>query len=776
MSGLRRALARLCAGIVAASLRRPRSAIAAVLALVLAVAPGLLLLQVRTDGRLLVPEADPAVRYDREVAAHFGLRDPIVVFLDTGRADGLYDAAFLRRLADLTAALQARPAIGERHVVSLATEPSDRFANNAFTPRRLLDPLPDTPELLVRLRRDLATIGILDGTLVAHDHSGATLLVGVPAEGDRTALVGEVERLAREVVGDSAAVHVVGAPVAEALLGVHILQDLALLVPLSVALIAGVVFWFCRRRAAVLLAMGKIGACLLFVFGLMGVVGSPVYLTTAILPVMLVTLGLADEIHLLADYQQRLSADPDPVAHTLQAMTRAIVLTSITTAAGFASFLFSDLAPVRSLGVFAPVGILFCLLWTLVATPAVLRLLGPRAMVRPEAAMARRSRLAHVFAQRVRGHAAALRLLLAGITLAAAFGCLRLHVQDSWIDGFARGSAFRVSTDLVNRKLFGTHTLLLVLTAEQPEGQPPPRGLVHSGPLLDPTRIAAIGRLEEFARGQPGVGGVLGLHSQLAALAYVSRGRRERAIEPTVHEVERLVRLFGTARGDDRRREMLDDAMRSTVVMCVLENANYRDTRGLMAALRTHAERELAPLRMTMAFAGDVAVSQAMIPAIIATQLSSLLLTLALNFLVLWLALASLRRAALCSLPSVLGVLWVFGTMGFADIPLAVATSMFCAISLGIGVDYAVHWHERVTAAKRRGVTDAPLEGLAASAPAIAADTIAIAAGFGLLAVSQVPANARLGLLVALALLSSCAVTLLGLGASFGGRRASRGG
>ena len=44
------------------------------------------------------------------------------------------------------------------------------------------------------------------------------------------------------------------------------------------------------------------------------------------------------------------------------------------------------------------------------------------------------------------------------------------------------------------------------------------------------------------------------------------------------------------------------------------------------------------------------------------------------------------------------------------------------------------------------------------------ADTSAIALGFGILAISQVPSNARLGLMVAGALAVGCALTLVGLG------------
>ncbi|HEX9640676.1 MAG TPA: MMPL family transporter, partial [Candidatus Krumholzibacteria bacterium] len=102
--------------------------------------------------------------------------------------------------------------------------------------------------------------------------------------------------------------------------------------------------------------------------------------------------------------------------------------------------------------------------------------------------------------------------------------------------------------------------------------------------------------------------------------------------------------------------------------------------------------------------------------------------------------------------------------MGWLGMPLGVATSMFCAIILGISIDYAIHFLERFNAAKACGHAAPELLALREAGPAIVVDALAIALGFGLLSVSQVPANGRLGLLVALALLSGCLLTLLGLG------------
>ena len=149
--------------------------------------------------------------------------------------------------------------------------------------------------------------------------------------------------------------------------------------------------------------------------------------------------------------------------------------------------------------------------------------------------------------------------------------------------------------------------------------------------------------------------------------------------------------------------------------------------------------------------------------------MASLLLALGSALITVSILLRSLRAGLCAVLPPTVAATWVLGAMGWVGIPLGVATSMFCAITLGIGIDYAIHFLEGVRRARDAGEHDPVRRAVDEVGPAIAIDTAAIALGFGLLAISQVPANARLGLLVALALLAGSVLTLGGLGALLSG-------
>ncbi len=147
-------------------------------------------------------------------------------------------------------------------------------------------------------------------------------------------------------------------------------------------------------------------------------------------------------------------------------------------------------------------------------------------------------------------------------------------------------------------------------------------------------------------------------------------------------------------------------------------------------------------------------MSQGLIGAVVATQVQSLALSLVGIFAVTaWLA-RSARRGWLCVVPAAFAVLLDFAAMGWLGIPLGVATSMFAGMTLGVGVDYAIHLLARAERLRREGQEDEPalVQALAATGPAILIDSASSILGFAVLLLSQVPANHRLGGLLSLSL------------------------
>lgn len=856
-----------------ASIRHPCRTLAVTLLLTLAAAPGLLRLQLRTDGHALVPHDDPAVAYDSRVRAELGVRDPIAVVLRTAHPDGIFNAATLRRVRDLTAALRRLDGVTAADLTSLATEPGFRFAPGTFTVLPLLEPLPQTPEDLARLRDDLRRLRIYDGILTGAGGRATAVIVGVPPGARREAFYRRVRALARAQAGGLDTVEVLGAPVAESLLGSHILTDLGVppallgetastllarrgpgLLLLALAVMALVSFAALRHPVAVLLPLLMIGCCLVLVFGVMGWLGIPVYLTTVVLPVLLTAVCVADQIHILRWYarlrRERPDRDPvEQVRETMDALAAPVAITCLTTVAGFLSFSLSPLAPVQTFSWFSALGSLASLAWALATAPAALVLLRPDFGASP-----RRARPGWDLGTLARGLAAWIirrrRIVLAAtglLVLVALDGARRVIVQDSWIDGFAPESGFARSMHRFDRDFLGIHILRVIVQAEPvrfagaveaggvddrsltvaashlpapigPErlggswvrlqrlpgagrdaadwsawitdarrdgdrlvlalpalgGSPRFRLAPREGerlayevdqePLLAPDTLAAIGRLEDFLARQPGVGGVRGPAGALETTGFLLDPDRpgSRSLPQDPLQARSRWSHYARVRGPERLRQMVDPGASRAAITVFLKGSNYVDTRRLMADLRAEEAAHLRPRGLRLSFAGDVAVSQALIRAVVATQVQSLLSTL-LGILAMTALLSrSLRRGLLCAAPPALAILLNFAAMGWLGIPLGVATSMFAAMTLGIGIDFPIHLLERYKRSREDGLGTEEALGAAlrVTVPAITIDTLSVGLGFAVLLVSTVPATARLGGLVSLSLLTCFAATL----------------
>ena len=108
-------------------------------------------------------------------------------------------------------------------------------------------------------------------------------------------------------------------------------------------------------------------------------------------------------------------------------------------------------------------------------------------------------------------------------------------------------------------------------------------------------------------------------------------------------------------------------------------------------------------------------------------------------------------RWRILSLPLVLmGVLWIFGTMGFIGMPISLVTMAGLPILIGLGTDFAIQFHNRYEEEIRRGDTPAAavIDAITHIGPAVGIAVLATALGFITLLISRVPAVRDFGVML----------------------------
>lgn len=184
--------------------------------------------------------------------------------------------------------------------------------------------------------------------------------------------------------------HVAGVPIVEGTLAYLAPKDMMIMVPIVIVVIILVLYFVMRSVRNTIFTLLVVLFSTIWAFGLMAVIGIPIYSVSTMIPVMLIAIGVADGIHLYSHLDLYLFEHPDAnkldaVKDMIKEMWKPIVMTSVTTAVGFISLLTSEVYPIKYFGLFTAFGVMMAMVFSLVLIPAAIIVFGlPRRKVHHE--------------------------------------------------------------------------------------------------------------------------------------------------------------------------------------------------------------------------------------------------------------------------------------------------------------------------------------------------------------------------------------------------------
>ena len=734
------------------ALRHPFAALCLYGVLTAVAISGLFRLELRTDGAALYPTGNPVVA--RSLADRTTFREAEqVLLLVTSREGGPRVASpeGFRFLQTLQKDLEKLPGLelrGVRSIVSLI-EPPETLENLRIATffEGWSGGEADFPDVLARIRR----FAVARGLFLSDDGRAAAFYLSLDEGVDRREAIADLHRFVGARRETPFLLRLTGPAVAETVLGDEVLRDLVRLIPFTVLVFALLLWIALRSVGGVLLPLVQVLSTLVWTLGAMGWAGVPVTLVTTILPVVLTALSMTDEVHLLERVRDRLTdpASPERVRAAAEGafadLAAPLALSSLINASGFLSFLTASLPPLRQFGLYASLGILLAMLFTFTLVPALVALLPPRWVERRRPAADRTGGGAGgFFARHARASALAGALLMA----AAVPGLFLLRVQDSWVDNFAPGSPLVAAERTFNRAFWGSYRFDVVLQGE-------PRF------FWTPEGAALLEGIHRLAEDAPHVGGVFSILPPLEAAAR-ARGNPLpiSALDPVeMAKVGALTEIL-RIRIDLAHILTLDGG--SARVRLFIRNADYAKARELEAWLRERRPSAAERAGVRMHWSGDVPVALEVVGSIVGNQLRSLGGSAVLIALMLLLALRSLRLAGIVMVPVLATNLLLFAVLGYAGIPLGIASSMFAALALGAGIDFALHYLAAWRREREGGLPheEAVAATLRTAGRGLRWNATVLSLAFLVLALSSIRPNATLGLLLGAAMLVSYGTTL----------------
>lgn len=484
--------------------------------------------------------------------------------------------------------------------------------------------------------------------------------------------------------------------------------------------------------------------------GWYGIVLSP---PTTSVPVIVMTLAVADCVHILVTYLHGIKDGEsrfEAMRESLRINLAPVFLTSFTTMIGFLSLNFSEAPPFRDLGNMAATGVMLAFVLSVTLLPAVMMLLP----VRNTSADARGSETMIKLSEFVIKHRKKLFWINGLIIVLLVVQIPRNVLNDEFVKYFDETITFRTDTDYAVENLTGIYRIEYSL------------GAIAEGEVTNPEYLKTLEDFANWYREQPRV-----LHVHVLTDIMKRLNKNMHGDDPDWYKIPEdrelaaqylLLYEFSLPFGLDLNNQVniKKSATRMTVT---LESVSSEE----LLTMERKAQQWLID-NAPASFRNDGASPAIMFANIghrnIIAMLQGSTLALIAISLILIIALRSLPIGLISIIPNLVPIGIAFGIWGMIVGQIGLALSVVSGVTIGIVVDDTVHFLSKYIRARReRGLNsqDAVRYAFKTVGTALWVTSLVLAIGFSVLAFSHFELNAGMGLLTAVTIAVALAADFL---------------
>lgn len=739
---------------------RLRAALLALYALLAAAAAVAVLdLRFAFDFASFFPQDDPDLAFFEEFTAEFEADDAFMLVAveaptaEDGGRGSVFDTAYLNRFHDLTLRLQALEQVGS--VASLT-----KLRNPIKTPFGLTStPVlhRDSPQ---RLARDSALVMADERyvyNLVSPDASTLAILARTTEEMTleaSDAVMADFRAAAAAAGFSESQTHFLGRAYFQSELIAMQKREVTVSAVVSGALVTLILFLIYRRWRGVAIAMVSIALALLLFFGLLVALDRELSAMAALYPVLMIIVGTSDLIHLMTKYVDELRAGRTKevaLRITVKEIGLATLLTSVTTAVGFATLLTSRVGPIRDFGLNAGIGVVVAFVTVLTFTLPLLTFFTQDQLMRTAGTVERWDAWLLRLEHWVRTHPRRIVVYAAGVLLFCGVGLSMVDTNYRIIDNLPRGSAIKDDFVFFEEKFTGFRPVEFAVFVQD--------GYMAS----DLPVLREMDKLEAAMRAEATLRAVASQNTLVKSVQQAMAGGRSAAyaLPESQAEYARLKPLLD--RAPEAATAVLvnaagDKARITSRALDVGSDSIRRVTDRLVAFAKTELDSSVIRVRETgtglLLDKNSVYVRESLLWGL-GGAVGIIAVLMALLY-------RNWRMLFVSIVPNTVPLLFAGALLGYLGIELEAGISIIFAVIFGIAVDDTIHFLAKYKLARGRGKTidEAMAVTFRESGKAIILTSVILFFGFLVMLFSVHPPSVTVGLLISVTLASAVVADL----------------
>ncbi|MEA2091321.1 MAG: efflux RND transporter permease subunit [Campylobacterota bacterium] len=730
--------------------QNPIKIIFVMLLLSMAIISNLPKITIDTSTEGFLHDDDPAlVRYEA-FKEQFGQDEKIMVVV---KSKDIFEIAFLKKLQELHLELEnSVPYLND--ITSLLNARNTRGEDEALIVEDLFENFPQNKKELEYIKKLAINSEMYKNLLFSEDNTLTTIILEPSAyesssnadeldgfgeeasaedleflkDSSKSEMVRVAEEIAQKFSSDDFDIFIAGSLAVNDYNKRSVAKDMQKFVKLVLLMMMIFLFIVFRRVSAVVLPIFIVAISLLTTMGTMALVGTPITIPTQILPSFLLAVGIGAVVHLLAMFFKHLNANGDKhkaISYSLGHSGLAIIMTSLTTAAGLLSFSTASIAPIADLGIFAAVGIMIALLNTLIMLPAILAILPIKPAKEKQIEKTKKmDKLLDTIAIFSVNNAKAIVAASAIIVVIWTYFASQVEFKHDPLSWQPDNSPVKLSTEVVDRELKGSVTMEVVIDTKKENG-------LYSSELLKKIDLV-VRKAEAIENDKYFVGKGWSVAEVLKEIHRALHQNQQKYYAITDNDalIPQEFLLFENS-GSDDLEDLVDSSFskaRITFKLPWMEAGEYEE---LSQELTSLMKSELGS-DVDIIITGMVPLFQRTLSAAMTSMATSYVTAFALIAIMMMILLGSVKIGLTSMIPNVLPVIMTLGFMSMVNMPLDMFTMLVGAIVIGLSVDDTVHFFHNFARYHHQGLStkESVEETMMGTGRALIATTIVLSLGF----------------------------------------------
>ena len=436
--------------------------------------------------------------------------------------------------------------------------------------------------------------------------------------------------------------------------------------------------------------------------GLFGLLGFEITVISSNYIALQLIITLSVVIHLINSYREffrkKSSFSQKAIVYlALKERMSPCFFAIFTTIIGFISLVFSDIRPIISLGVMMSASITLSLILSFWLFGSIMSLLSKKSVNTAFERYFSLTTLCAKIALNLRARKVVFAISALGLCVGL-WGISKLSVENSFIGYFKESTDIYKGMELIDNKLGGTVPLDIIISFKKDKKEPRNSSLDDEFAdefassdaaqyWFNERRMSVLKSVNEYLKNKEFIGSVSSLADLLEVGKELNEGRELDALA--------LALIYSSLSGE--RRELIltpfvsieNDELHFSVRTL---DSDPRLKRAEFLRTLQNELNELVGENADVKISGAMKLYTNMLDSLFSSQINSLGFVLLAFFATFWLIFASLRLAIIAICINILPLICVLGAMGLAGLSLDIMSITIGSISLGIGVDSAIHY------------------------------------------------------------------------------------